>query len=779
MESAPRWEMFPWVLVRFATIPRSSLARTRLTETLNASKRVRGLRRELSASAELLSSRLYAVMPRLDARTRREALAARRAIFRLESPADRNWIDRLAEHDAGLQVDLEAWIGRRDKLVAAETERCALYDDEIEKSDHVLWSLLESPCFQRGLSLTNPLLAEHLTTLSRKSAERLSGRERQLRARAIRYLHRAALKPTPFGFFAGVALAQLGLDRTETALDVSRLVSSISDHAEPEAFTRDANAGAAVRHHGNIYLDPGVFQDASGVWAISRETGEPTLVDIDGAAADVFNELARSSPRGVPWHETSRRTGEEVLDRLLSAGVIGLDVGNQAPNVALPMGADKSQKRIRYEDAVHPTLLALRPDIFSGFLSEVVEYGATNVYPGLTPEQRGLSRVFAEVHGERRDVPLLGFFRDFLAVRREHGLDYLPINAAASVLGDSSERGLSEAAVPLAQALRRALCADRITRETALAVDVSQFSHWESVTSTRLSMLLTPGPGGLSCSRMWVRLWGADRMSLFPRYASSFASIAPNLIGDYRRFMRLWPETTDVWGGIDGNVDARPRVTHRTIDLPGCRPCPNGIPLRDLRIRLDSLSGRLTLTESPASAHTVRPVFLGVSSMSSRPLLYQFLEVLDGHRVSVFELLLRTLGRVLAEEAVWTQRGSVKHVPAVTLGEHVALCPEMARIETAAIPNLTSAWRRQAFIDFHDWWGEHELPLVAEVHVPRGAMRIDLGSPDGVRSFYGHICGAERVHILFPFTSDDNSFRSIDGESHEVEFALEIAAGRR
>jgi hypothetical protein len=292
-------------------------------------------------------------------------------------------------------------------------------------------------------------------------------------------------------------------------------------------------------------------------------------------------------------------------------------------------------------------------------------------------------------------------------------------------------------------------------------------------------MLLAPGPGGLSRSRFWIRLWGAERMSLFPRYASALAPIVPDLVADFRRFMRLWPETADLWGKMELNVDARPTVTQRTIDVPGCRPCANGISLRDLRIRLDSSTGTLRLTESGGSARCVKPLFFGVSSMPFRPLLHQFLEILDGHRVSVFELLLRSLGRVLAEETVWWKRGSVKRVPSVTLGEHIVLSPEMAQIEAAAIPDLASSSRRQTFVQFHDWWDEHDLPLVADVHVPRGAMWVDLGSPDGVRSFYGHIRGAERVHLLFPFTTDDNSLRSVDGESHEVEFALEVAAGRR
>jgi hypothetical protein len=163
--------------------------------------------------------------------------------------------------------------------------------------------------------------------------------------------------------------------------------------------------------------------------------------------------------------------------------------------------------------------------------------------------------------------------------------------------------------------------------------------------------------------------------------------------------------------------------------------------------------------------------------MQVRPLLHQFLDILDDHRVSVFELLLRSLGRVLTEEEIWQQRGSVKRVPAVTIGRHVVLSPQMAHLEAASLPDVASMPHREMFVRFQDWWQENDLPPVAEVHVPRGAMWVDVGSPDGVHSFYGHIRGADRIHLVFPFTKDDDALGSVDGESHEVEFALEIAVG--
>jgi len=593
-------------------------------------------------------------------------------------------------------------------------------------------------------------------------------------------LHRAALKPTPFGFFAGVAVAELRSDCDEVGLNVSRLLSPPvppvhdGEHVAPSAA--DVGDHDGVRQCTRIYLDPGAFQDPRGVWAISRETGEPTIVD---GAADVFIKLAQSHQQGASWDEVKGHAAGGDLDRLIAAGVIGLQPGDSDGDENRAPRAGRSHPGATLEDAVHPTVLNFRRDMFSGFLDDVLSHGAITLYPGLLPEQDGLARVFGDLYGVKAPVPLLEFFRDFVAVRRARGLDRVPIQAAATLLDGGSDAGLSEAGAPLAEAVRRALAVDGTAREASLALDLSRYSCWENAVSTRLSMLLTPGPGGLSRARFCIRLWGADRMSLFPRYASALAMVVPHVVDDLRRFMRRWPDTADLRGRMDANADGRPVVTHRTIDVPGCPPGANAIALRDLRVDLDRSTGRLTLTDASGSAGRVTPLFLGVSSLPFRPPLHQFLEILAGRRVSVFELLIRAVSRVLAEDAVWRTRGSVKYVPAVTVGEHVVLSPEMVRIETASIPDVAPRSRRRSFLQFHEWWDEHGLPLVADVHVPRGSLWVDFGSPDGVRSFYGHIRGAEVVHLLLPSATDDDSLRSVEGESHEVEFALEVAARAR
>jgi hypothetical protein len=768
------WELFPWILVRFATVPRSALARTRLTETLRTVKQTNTLRRDLVASSEILSSRLYTLIPQLNGHDRREALDTRRKIFHLEAPTGTGWINRVGAIDPLLGADLTAWIARRQELASAKSECDAMYDREVVQCGHLLWSLLNDASFRRGLSLANPLLAAHLVTLEGRQPERLSARERTWLMRAVRYLHRAALKPTPFGFFAGVALAQEGLDRPDAHLDVSRLVS-FSKCATDGISESDANRQDKPKRPPMAYLDPGAFEDVNGVWAISRETGKPTMVN---QAETVFAYLARSSRTAVPSSDLRHSFPSEVVQKLASEGVIGLSVEDIHTYAGYrDISVDSSAQATQYEDAVHPAVLRIHSDLFSGFVEEVLHYGARTVYPSVLPEQQGLARLFAEMYDENRDVPVLAFFRDFLSARRERGLDHLGISEAASHLSGSPDVSLQAAAEPLAKALRHALSAGGTEKEAALALDLSPFAGWQSVASTRHSILLAPGPGGLSGSRFWIRLWGAERMSLVPRYASALASVAPNLIEDFRAFLRLWPEAADLCGGTEQGVDTRPILTDRTIDLPGCRPLAGGIALRDLRVRLDRSTGRLTLAESQSSGRRVKPVFFGVTSAPFRPLLYQFLEILDGHQVTLFELLLRTLSRVLTEDSVWTQVGFLKLLPALALGEHVMLSPRIARIDASTIPNITSKSRRQAFLDFHQWWDQCNLPTIALVHVPQGSMSVDLGSPDGIRSFYGHIRGAARIHLLFPFTTDDNSLESIRGESHEVEFALEIATG--
>lgn len=674
------WELFPWVLVRFASVPRSAVARTRLTRTLTAARRALALQRAAAASADRLSSRLHAAVPRLAPAARRQVLSARRAIHHLGVPSGTEWIDRVAEVDADVRRDLDAWMALHRELTTAESDRDAIYARELAESERNLWSLLDRQCFQRGLSAANPRLAERLNTLRGRTVEQLASRERAWRTHAIRYLHRSALKPTPFGFFAGVAAAEMG-DRNDAVFDVSRLVAApLCD------------------------------------WAGDR------------AAARV-----------------ARRTG--------TAGI---------------------------EDAVHPAVLRFRHELFSGFLDDLVSHGATVLCPGLLPEQDGLARFFIGRHGMGGHVPVLDFFHDFAAERRSRRFDHLPIHTAAVRLGEGSGARLGEAEAPLAEAVRRALAAGDAKREVRIEPDLSPFASWEKAASIRLSMLLTPGPGGLSHSRFGIRLWGADRMSLYPRYAAALTVPVPDIVADLRRFMDRWPDVADLETATDAAaVDCRPAITDRTIDVPGCRPGANAVALRDLWVDVDRATGRLVLNEAGGSNGRVTPVFLGVSVLPSRPPLYQFLEILGGRRVSAFELLIRAVSRVLGEEDAWRSRGFVKYVPSIGVGDHIVLSPEMVRIETSAMPHPGSQSPRESFLRFHEWWDEHGLPWVVDVHVPRGSMWVDVGTPDGVRSFHGHIRGADRVHLLLPHAPDGDSLRSVDGESHEVEFALEIDAGAR
>jgi len=763
------WEFFPWVLVRFATTPRSALARTRLVDTLRVVKRASAIRRELSASAETLSAAIYTVVPNLEACARGKALAARRAIFRLDAIACTDWLADSAKFDASLPKRLDEWMARRKELIANEAELRRVYDREVQQNDEILWRLVESSCFQRGLSVANPLLAEHVPTLVRKPHEQLSSRERLLRMRTVRYLHRAALRPTPFGFFAAIAIARLGPSDSEASVDISRLVEST--HAVSNCEQQTDVPALQEQRSSNIYLDPGSFEQDGHVWAISPATGESSRVEVE-EAANFFGEIACCPTQSMPWERARTKLGDEVLARLTLAGMVVSDFCN--PNEGSRFSVDASQAKRLYADALHPSVIPLHRDMFTGFTNEVLHYGAATFYPGSLPEQRGLACIFIELYGAKNDVPLLTFFRDFMAARRARGLDHLDINTAACMLGKQSDSELRQAAAPLEKVIRCALSASS-TAETKLELDLSHFALWEG-DSTRLTMLLVPGSEGLSGKRFCIRLWGAARMSLFPRYASSIAAAAPGWVEDYRHFMQLWPDTADLWGGNETGVERRPPLTSRTINVPGSPPRESGIALRDLRIHLDSSAGRLTVIEAGVP---VNPVFFGVTIVPSRPPLYQFLEILGNHRMSVFELLLHSLARTLSEDAIWKQCGSVGRVPSVCLGNYIVLSPVIARIEAAALPNFDSCSRYLRFVKFHDWWQDHGLPLVSEVHVPRGTIRIDLGSPDGVQSFYAHVRDAERIHVISPFALDNSGLKDDDGESHEVEFALEIAARDR
>src|SRR5262249_4543203 len=75
---------------------------------------------------------------------------------------------------------------------------------------------LSDPFFQTAVGIASPDLAGQFTA---HRAGRLSAaKERRLRGSIFRYRARAALRPTPFGLFAGVAFGRIE-EKTSIVLD--------------------------------------------------------------------------------------------------------------------------------------------------------------------------------------------------------------------------------------------------------------------------------------------------------------------------------------------------------------------------------------------------------------------------------------------------------------------------------------------------------------------------------------------------------------------------------
>jgi hypothetical protein len=203
------------VIARVTGLPVTTLARLRCDDTFAHVIEIIGLRDRLAADGEKLSEELYAVIGALRDSSEKPALVGlRRAVFRIRTPTEREWNDRVAAAlPDGLAGRLRMWIsalGEHERLSARVP---AILDVEARSAQGALRDIVSQPGFRRALWHASPTLFEEA---AKWLADETRRPQRQSLVRLAKYVARAAAKTSPFSMFTIIGTA--GWSETETSV---------------------------------------------------------------------------------------------------------------------------------------------------------------------------------------------------------------------------------------------------------------------------------------------------------------------------------------------------------------------------------------------------------------------------------------------------------------------------------------------------------------------------------------------------------------------------------
>ncbi len=269
------WTPFPHLLVRLPAIPRSWLGRYRHEALLAMQSQACRLRRRLQKDGNELSRQLGMLVPALDdLESRRQFLAARRALFNARELPGGAWQETLRRRDEPLADAVEAWNRRHfawRRLLNARDERFAA---DRETCDRELMRLCRQDAIRRGIALVHNGLASELSSSGEDGRYSCSGRrDRKLMSSAARYLWRAAMRPIPCSSFAGTALARLV---EEAGPQLPALQQRRSQVQANRAILRSLVVVLlefeAVAERLDLQLAADCFADDEGCWAIPPDS---------------------------------------------------------------------------------------------------------------------------------------------------------------------------------------------------------------------------------------------------------------------------------------------------------------------------------------------------------------------------------------------------------------------------------------------------------------------------------------------------------------------------
>jgi hypothetical protein len=434
--------------------------------------------------------------------------------------------------------------------------------------------------------------------------------------------------------------------------------------------------------------------------------------------------------------------------------------------LSLP-GRDILPRAVVFEDVFSAESLGVQPGTWRPFLDDVALYGK----PLRTQQENSPDGVLAEVYDGlfpgQAQAPFLEFHRRYLNFCAHHGFSSDPSLNAREVCaswGKTTRNSVDEIVADLKQ---------------ALLGSSEEVSYWPALPSPdrdpvgqteRMSVRFTTAPLGPAGPRFQLLFWGADQMSLFPRYSQFPGSRAERLQATFAEWMTRWPEVVDIYSSFGRNVDLRPVLTKRIVETPGTALQSNTIRLRDLVVSRDEPGQRLILLDGDGQG--IRPVFFGVSSPVRLPEIIRLLMFLSGRQASALEMTAKAVGRIVAA-TIAKRPARPLRLPAIYLGDHILLSPAAMVFDPKTLPCRADKCRRNTFFDVHDWLADHGIPPVGRVQNAHGSLWVDLQHPLGVESFLRFVRHCDAA-LIQPHQACNAELYQ---EARSREYYVELAAG--
>jgi hypothetical protein len=773
----------------------------------------------MTAFGPELTAWLYACVPGIEDRAlRRTVLSAQRAIFHGEALPEGTWWDRLSADEARIAALRDyAELGRQ--YLVLQHARDAAFESQAREKMAAVARLLRTDVVRLGLMMANPRLARLLEGLD--ACVPPSKRARRALIRGFRYLLRATLKPVPFSFLATTSVVEV----TESASDVKSTapLSQVALNREVlHAIAAALLAHRDIRKAATIEVAATLHGDSRGCWVLDPRQGEQYLAVNLPAGLRERLQAARLGSLDINSCSSPVGISDALCDDLLDQGVLTANLVNAddalddlekltrilwqaaAADLAclsiiaqlerlstalrcaashdpearasalaacedavrsLP-GGDVEARAIVFEDVATAETAGVRPEAWRDFLNDVAAYGA----PLPSSEPSDADEALAEVHDElfpqRAYVPFLEFHRRYLAFCAKHGFGSDPRSNARDILAWRGRHFCDPVDAVVAELT--ALTADA-NGEVCYRPVARRAQPTASDSVNRLSIRFAPAPLGPSGPRFQLLFWGADQMSLFPRYARLPGAGAQRLRAAFAEWMARWPLVADMYSSFGRSVDVRPVLTQRIIEAPDTAFRSGAIRLSDLTVARASVGRRLLLLDR--DGQQVKPIFLGVSSPARLPGIVRLLTFLAGRRGSVLEMVAEAISRIIWAAMARSIR-SPRRLPAIYLGDHVLLSPAALVFDPGSLLPRCDGLERETFFAIHDWLADHDLPPVARIQSAQGSLGVDLRNPLGVDSFLRFIRHSDSALIEPVYAGD----AADGGEWRSREYYVELAA---
>jgi hypothetical protein len=814
---------FRYLLARVPLLPRSRLDAYRCHRALSLHRSARALAVALQNEGTALAERLAPLVPAADAGTRRALIEARRALYNVRPLPRGPWRTTL---DAGAEAALSSWEQRLGELRGLRSARDQWFEREQKLGRSQLVVLSREQSFFAALALANPALAAKAAALPIEGP--WCKRERQTVGRLMRYVLRAALKPVPHGLMAATAIVDLEASTAPCEALEERVSSVRLNRASFHRLHCALTTHPCLATIAQVHLTPCSYERDDTIWFLDVNLGEYRAASAlearivralivapratgslaalaDGAqcsAADLFASIERGlleidfglsdsehnegavlrtrATQALPFDLSlldaidALHQLDETAARLPSLrGIDRLPVVMDLERHAARISGNSDGVPVAFEESGCAPIAVNRAEL-DPFLDSVARYGAGYLSPDPSPEDEVIAALFRLFSGGRTRMPFLEFHAHYATFARRHQLAASPRASAVALrrLCDLPATTIYTRFADEVDTFARAA-----TNEIHLDPDLAALSHWRTAPRGRLSFRVLPTTAGRGGPRFHIAFWGADRMSLIPRYHAVPSPRAQPMMDAYRRWLSAWPALADAHGALGRNVDLRPLVTPRRVEVPGASPSTETIALRDLWLVADHDRGeQLRLVDNRGEA--VDPVFFGVSAPHLLPPVTRLLLEIVPRPLSLLEAMLAGVNEWLARQLSAPLHDPLLILP-IFLGDHIQLSPKMHVVPRASVPLPPSSVDRERFFALHDWLQEHALPSLAQIRCDaRDPLWVDLDHPDGVDNFARHIADARLFFMTGPLTAQGVVESGTDHYEAELYIELLAEAGR-